>query len=211
MVMTNAFWIWIILLAVLVSSQAKGQQKVIAEGAWSKPVVDTRGFAVRGRLLLCEKQRSDDRREVAVYVELQDANESVGSSVRIFCDFGKTDFRPENKGGLHCELFDKDKAPVPTTSYPFGGGTPASEWVTLPPDSTIRLRTSPFGIHQTKAMAISPQLGQLWVIKGDDRNEYFMSGTFTADLDPEKESIEDPHIWRGTIVLPCVRIVNQRR
>ena len=44
--------------------------KVIAEGEWSKPVDDNRGYAVRGRLVLCEKFSGDDLREVAVYVEL---------------------------------------------------------------------------------------------------------------------------------------------
>ena len=32
--------------------QAKEEQKVIAAGEWSKPVGDTRGYAVRGRLVL---------------------------------------------------------------------------------------------------------------------------------------------------------------
>jgi hypothetical protein len=109
--------------------------------------------------VLCEKPRSDDRREVAVYVELQDARESIGGSMRIFCDFGKSDFRPEYKGGLQWQLQDKDKNLVNATSYPFGGAVPVSEWVTLPTDATLRLRASPFGIHQAKAMAISPQLG----------------------------------------------------
>jgi hypothetical protein len=206
----NTFWIGIILWAVFECGQATGQQRVIAEGDWSKPVADTRGYAVRGRLVLCEKSRSDDCREAAVYVELQDASEFIGGSMRIFCDFGKTDFSPEYKGGLQCELVDKDKKPVPATSYSFGGRVPASEWVTLPSDSTIRLRASPFGIHRAKATAISPHLGQLWVIGDDDHNEYFLSGNFTVDPEAGRKTIEDPHIWRGTIVLPAVRIVNKR-
>jgi hypothetical protein len=211
MVRTNAVWVGIILWAVSGIGQAADPPKVIAEGDWSKPVADTRGFAVRGRLVLCEKPRSDDRREVGVYVELQDARESIGNSMRIFCDFGKTDFRPEYKGGLQCKLQDKGKKPVKATSYPFSGAVAASEWVTLPTDATIRLRAGPFGIHQAKAMAISPQLGQLWVIGNDDPNEYFLSGTFTVDPDAGRKSIEDPHIWRGTIDLPAVRIVNKQK
>jgi hypothetical protein len=206
---THAVWIGIILSAVFECGPVTGQQTVIAEGDWSKPVADTRGYSVRGRLVLCEKARSDDRREVAVYVELQDANEFIGGSMRIFCDFGNTDFRPEYQGGLRCELVDKDKTPVLSKPFAFSGAVPASEWVTLPADATIRLRASPFGIHQLKAMAISPQLSQLWVIADDDHKEYFMSGTFKVDPDAGRRTIEDPHIWRGTIVLPTVRIVNK--
>jgi hypothetical protein len=191
--------------------QAAEEQNPIAAGAWSKPVSDSRGYALRGRLMLCEKRVSEEHREVAVYVELQDANEFIGDGMRLFCDFGKTDFRPVYKGGLQCELHDKDNRPVPSTGYPFGGAVPKSEWVTLPSDATIRLRASPFGIHRAKAMAISPQLNQLWVIDDKDSAEYFLSGTFTVDPDAGRKTVEDPHIWRGTIVLPAVRIVNQRK
>jgi len=160
-----------------VTDCASDTRQIVAAGDWSKPVADTRGYAVRGRLVLREKPRSDDRREVAVYVELQ----------------------------------DKDKKPVKATSFPFGGAVPKSEWVTLPSDATIRLRASPFGIHRPKAMAISSQLNQLSVIGDDDSNEYFLSGTFTVDPEAGKNTIEEPHIWRGTIVLPAARIVNPRK
>src|SRR5262249_47660614 len=192
------------------SGQAADPPKLVAAGDWSKPVADARGYAVRGRLALYEKVVSDNRREVAVYVELQDAKESVGGeSMRLFCDLGRTDFRPEYKGGLRCELRDKDKRPVESTPFPFSGAVPKSEWVTLPSDATIRLRASPFGIHRPKAVAIAPDLGSLWVIGDDDANEYFLSGTFTVD--PDRVAPGDGHVWRGTVVLPAVRIVNERK
>jgi hypothetical protein len=187
-------------------------RKLVAAGEWSKPVADKRGYAVRGRLALYEWLVSDDRREVAVYVELQDSRETVGGeSMQIFCDFGKTDFRPEYKGGLKCELRDKDSQPVKSTAFPFSGAVPKSEWVTLPSDATIRLRSSPFGIHRPKSMAIAPDLSSLWVIGDEDANEYFLSGTFTVDPDADRTPPSKEHVWRGTIVLPAVRIVNQRK
>lgn len=185
--------------------------KVIAAGEWSKPVSDSRGRAVRGRLVLCQKVVSAERREVAVYVELQDARESVGGSLRLFCDFGRTDFRPEYKGGLRCELRDKDRRPVKSAPFPFSGAVPASEWVTLPSDATIRLRASPFSIHRPKAMAISPDVGSLWVISDDDSDEYFLSGTFTVDPAADRIPRGENPVWRGTIALPAVRIVNRRK
>ncbi|MGH8249002.1 MAG: hypothetical protein ACREUU_21555, partial [Gammaproteobacteria bacterium] len=182
--------------------------KVIAAGDWSKPVADNRGRAVRGRLVLCQHPRSDDLREVAVYVELQDASESIGNSMLIYCDFGKTDFRPEYKAGLQTRLLDKDKKPVKPEPFAFSGGIPQSEWITLPPDGTIRLRSSRFGIRRAKGLAISPDGGGLWFIGEDDPHEYFLSGTFTVDPGADRMPPSgEGEVWRGVIELPAARIV----
>ena len=63
----------IMVVAVAGSGQATDPPKVIAAGDWSRPATDNRARAVRGRLVLCEKVVNADRREVAVYVELQEA------------------------------------------------------------------------------------------------------------------------------------------
>ena len=191
-------------------SQAAEGNKVIAEGEWSKPVDDNRGYAVRGRLVLCEKSAGDDLREVAVYVELQDASKAIGHGMQLFCEMGKSDFRPEYKGGLQCEMHDKDKRLVNPAGFPFGGAVPISEWIRLPSDATIRLRASPFGIRRAKAMAISPELNKLWVIEDHDTNEYFLSGTFTVAPADDRLEKDGAHIWRGTIVLPAMQIKNKR-
>jgi hypothetical protein len=107
-------------------------------------------------------------------------------------------------------VHDKDKRPVAGTGFPFSGAVPASQWITLPSDGTIRLRASPFGIHRPKGLAIAPQLDKLWVIGEDDPNEYFLSGTFTIDPAKNRTPPTDEHVWRGTIVLPAVRIANRR-
>jgi hypothetical protein len=187
--------------------------KVIAEGEWSKPVADARGYAVRGRLVLCEKPVKDDHREVAVYVELQDVCEFVGNGMRLLCEMSKTDFRPEYKGGLQCEMRDKDKKIVKPTGYPYGGGgvgVPKSEWVVLPNDATIRLRASPFGVYRAKAIAITPELNKQWVIEDDDPKEYFLSGAFTVAPTDDQIPKGDGHVWRGSIDLPAVRIRNKQ-
>jgi hypothetical protein len=121
------------------SAWAAEVPKIIAAGDWSQPAM-YQGCALRGRLLLCEKKG-----QTVVYVEIQDASESVGE-LRLFCDMGPHDFRPEYKGGLRCELRDKDQKPVATMPFEFGGWTPKSMWVTLPADATIRLRAMPFGV-----------------------------------------------------------------
>ena len=188
-------------------AQAGDPPRVVAAGEWSKVVADSRGYALRGRLVICEQQRGD-RRETPVYVELQDACEFIGQSMRLYCDLGKHDFRPEYKGGLNCELLDKDQKPVDSVGFPFGGATPISQWLTLPRDATIRLRATPFGISRENALAICPHLGKLWIIAADDPNEYSFSGAFTIDpaesLTPA--DLGNDHIWRGTLELPAVKI-----
>ncbi len=185
--------------------------KVSASGEWSRPVVDEGGYAVQGRLILCEKLVSQDRREVVLYVELRDATSSVGRSMRLYCDMGRTDFRPENRSGLLCELKDRSNRAVESAAIAFSGAVPLSQWVTLPSDATIRLRASPFGIHRSQGMAVSPYLGTVWVIDDDDSNEYSLSGTFA--IIPPKNSVSpsDDYVWTGTIDLPPIRIVNRHR
>ncbi len=193
-------------------AQVAGGSNVIAEGEWSKSVTDARGFAVRGRLVLCQKLFGKDRREVVVYMELQDACDFINNrGIQLFCDFGKTDFRPEYKGGLQCEMRSRDKRIISFEGNPFGGAVPLSEWVRLPTDATVRMRATPFGIHRAKAMAISPELNKLWVIDDGNPNEYFLSGTFTIDPATDKTPPGEEHVWRGTIELPPVKIVNLRK
>lgn len=184
--------------------------KIVSAGEWSKPVADNRGYSLRGRLILAEKPARDELREAVVYVELQDVGEFVGNSLRIYCEMGPTDFRPEHKRGLQCEMRDKDQRPIPSAGYPFGGAVPKSEWVTLPVDATIRVRATPFGIRRAKALAISPHLNGLWEIRDDDPNEYWLSGSFTVDPPDDQKPAGEEHVWRGTILLPAMRIVNQQ-
>ncbi len=191
---------------------AAEDSKVVAEGEWSKSVVDKDGYAVRGRLVLCEKAGADDRRKFAVYVEIQDASDFISSSgMQLYCDMGRNDFRPEYKGGLRCEMLDKDQKIIESRGFPFGGAVPLSEWVRLPVDATIRLRSTPFGISGAKVMAISPGLNQMWEIADGDASEYFLSGTFTIDPAADRVPIGEGHVWRGTIELPAMKIVNITR
>jgi hypothetical protein len=190
----------VIWFAVSAISQAGEVPKVIATGDWSKPVADNRGRALCGRLVLCEEERSDDLREVVVYVELQDASDGRGSSMQLFFH-----------SGLKCELLDSEKRPVKPTSFPFGGGVPRSEWVTLPSDASIRLRTTPFGIRRAKAIAIAPYLSDLWIIDDSDKSAYYFSGTLTIDPAKDNKPPADGDVWRGTIAFPAVKIVNRAR
>jgi hypothetical protein len=189
---------------------AENPPKLIAEGKWSKPVADTQGYALRGRLVLCEKPAQDNMREVAVYVELQEASDFIGGPMQIYCDLGKHDFRPEYKSGLNCELRDGMNNLVPPAPFAFSGAVPLSEWVKLPKDGTIRLRASPFGIRRAGAKAICPHLGSLWVIADEDTKDYFLAGTFFVAPSADNPAPKEGHAWKGTIELPAVRITNKK-
>jgi hypothetical protein len=188
---------------------------VVAAGEWSKHVTDTRGRAVRGRLVLCAQAFDETRREFSVFIELADVSEAIHQeSALLFFDLGKHDFRPEYKSGLICELRDAKAAAVESQPFAFSGAVPRSTWVSLPHQSTIRLRQSPYGIHRPGATAICPLLGQFWVIADDDPEPYFLSGTFT--IDPTEEQVkaaelkpgQDWEIWRGTLDLPPLEILS---
>ena len=197
------------LMGACVSTASAGlPARTIATGDWSEPSSDSRGRALRGRLVLCEKPRSDMRQEVVVYVELQDASDSIGNSKRLYCDFSSTNLQPENQSGLRCVMKTRDNALVSAKSFPFGGGIPGSEWITLPTDASIRLRATPFGIHRENAMAISSGPGTLWVIDNADTKEYFLSGTLIIDPPANVIQGDSENVWRGTISLPAVRIIN---
>jgi hypothetical protein len=148
---------------------------------------------------------------VVVYVERQEASAAVGDTLRVFCDLGRTDFRPEYKGGLRCALADKDGKAVKATGFPFSGAVPKSEWVSLPPDATARLRATPFGIHREKATAVCADVGTLWEIADGDAGEYKLSGTFTADPPGDAKPPADGPVWRGTLDLPALTLTGRKK
>src|SRR5262245_30639017 len=126
------------LLLSLASAALADGPRVIASGEWSKAVADKDGYSLRGRLVLCEKVVAAERREVALYVELQDACDFIGHGIQVWSELARHDFRPEHKGGLHCEMRDRAGKRIEPQGFPFGGAVPQNQWVTLPVDATIR-------------------------------------------------------------------------
>ena len=121
------------------------------------------------------------------------------------------DFRREYKGGLNCDLFDLQGKPVSQRMSAFGGRCPASQWITLPYDSTVRLRANCFGIRSPKEGGlVLPFPGKEWFIQPTDTNTYFLSATFTAIAPINHVSDEVKHavnvVWDGTLIFPQMQI-----
>jgi hypothetical protein len=206
-------WLYAILAVVFTIGSASvvvafDDYKTVVQGDWSEPVFDSGGYALSGRLIIATRMREDGLRDTAVFIELKDANDSIGESLQLYCDFGKSDFREEYSGGLKATL-SCDGAPVNAAAFPFSGAVPKSEWIVLPEGGRIRLRTSPFGIARENALAIAPDLGTMWVISDDDPKEYILSSDFTIDPPEDGVPLSDGHIWQGKITLPSLRVIGQ--
>src|SRR5687768_6031985 len=131
----------IALLSVLVcatSCDGAEEHKLIAMSEWAKPV-ESHDRCLQARWLLLEgrsRAYAGPGKEVLLYVELQNANSAWGEPLRVFFDAAT---------GLKFELLDADgKTVAPSPTFGSGGDVGAG-WITLPYDSTARLRANPGG------------------------------------------------------------------
>ena len=154
---------------------------VVAVGGWSDRVDGLRGRLVlaRGRVL------GDGRtRESVAYVELEYAPDAVGGAAVVVFD-------PD---ALRCELTDAAGTAVPPAPVPGSGGRPGKAVLTLPHDTTVRLRASPYGFGRPDGFLI-PLTGTAW--HATDRAEYHLSGTLTVTPPADR-----PGAWTGELRLP---------
>ena len=195
------------------------EPKVIAISDWTKPIDGCNDFfnsgncaTIRGRMVILQGHFPGDASELLstmVYVELQ--NLGLRPTEIYFDAEHGHDFRREYKGGLNCDLFDLQGKPVSQRMSAFGGRCPASQWITLPYDSTVRLRANCFGIRSPKEGGlVLPFPGKEWFIQPTDTNTYFLSATFTAIAPINHVSDEVKHavivVWDGTLIFPQMQI-----
>jgi hypothetical protein len=163
----------------------------LAVGGWSESV---RGL--QGRLLLSQGRLLGDgkARETAAYVELRYAPEAAGKPIGVFFD-------PDQ---LKCALLDADDKEVPEHPIAGSGGRPGKDWVTLPYDSTLRLRFNPYAFGRAKDDGLLiPLNNTAWLIKAGDAGEYFLSGTL-AVIPPKDHGRADA--WQGELKLPKMKV-----
>lgn len=165
------------------TSRAPEEKNILAAGDWSEPVAGVpdkntgRGGhrpIIRGRLLLCESPKNH---QTAAYLELQDCGDIWGGSREIYCDMG----------GCHLELRDTKGQPLPSRGFAFSGGAPGAHWMTLPCDTTVRLRISPYASFSFASA-----------------EDYFMSGSFVVNPPADHTGLD---VWQGTLKLPAMKIV----
>jgi hypothetical protein len=189
---------------------AQTYTNLIGVGDWSEPVNDA-GIAVRGRLLVYDhtvETAFDHPNHALVYLELQHIYPTNMVDryfiVEIYYDPNMgVDNEPP---GLLLELSDEHHQPPPSTLIQsFNGSFTSPYWITLPLDTTVRIRADfiSVGTEETNGLNILGRPGQ-WTIPYHAINDYYLRGTFVSTKD--HPSPLHYHIWQGTLELPPVKI-----
>ena len=178
---------------------------------WSKPVGTPQGQTIRVRMLIAQGRGAcfdGPWPETEFYLDLQN----------ISCAHGPMQIYFDPSEQLHCTLLDANgKSPHGGSG---SGGGAGSAWISLPYDSTIRLRANMFGYGNKPGDGLRLCLwppAQDWNIAASDTNIYCLSGTFTVTnhipkdftvtglMTPEQMRLQEVE-WSGTIELPKMRI-----
>jgi hypothetical protein len=176
---------------------------LIATGAWSEAVSDSPWPALRGRLLVYDERSPSAAGHARVYLELQHVFEGVWADpVEVYFEFS-------SRNDLHFEMRDQLDHPIPEEPVVIEGPMPNPYWITLPCESTVRLRADMLLGHQSKP----DNLGILvpdgcWIIPPKATNDFFLSATFTPPKD--HPSALHYHVWQGTLKLPKVKIPTKK-
>lgn len=196
----------IFLFVLRLCSFAKGEEEVLATGDWSKPVSYS-GCSLRGRLLLC---KSPKNQSAAVYIELQECAESWGGNTAVFCDLtAATSQHP--KPAAVWEMWDEAGKPVPGSPSAFSGGAPGASWISLPTDSTVRLRASVYAGSGPGDGSLSIFfLSNHWLIPKVSSKDYWLGGTLTVEPPADLAAPEGHRVWKGTLAMPKMKMPVQR-
>jgi hypothetical protein len=183
---------------------ASGDTNIIARSDWSKPVGTEGGHSLRARMIVAYGWSAafvGPWPETQFYLEFQNVSGAIVSPTQFY-------FNPSK--GLRCELKDVSGMTVSTGGGGSGGGAGAS-WITLPYDSTIRLRANMYGYGSKPGEGLNLTLypPQAWQIKAGDTNVYYLSGTFTVTTPTNfvpKDFEAARAVWSGTLELPKMKI-----
>jgi len=193
-----------ILLFILAACQpcfASGDTNIIAMSDWSKPVSTIDGHSLRARMIVAYGRGANyagQWPETQVHLEFQNVS---GAPTQFYFDPSE---------GLRFVMTDINGNPVTTPGGGSGGGAGAS-WITLPYDSTIRLRANMYGYGSKPGDGLNLTLypPQAWWFRAGDTNVYFLSGTFTVttptNFVPRDFEVASS-IWSGKLEIPKMRI-----
>jgi hypothetical protein len=176
----------LVLVLVIAVVPAAGDEKTpVATGDWSEAV-----NGLRGRLVLAQGRTLGDgkSRESVVYVELENTTHTSSGNVEVHFD-------PD---ALKCELTDSAGKSVRQAPVFGSGGRPGKVWVTIPYDSSARLRVNHYGHGRPEGFLV-PLNHAAWHVT--DGADYFLTGTFTAEPPRDRASA-----WKGMLRLPAAKI-----
>jgi hypothetical protein len=178
---------------------------LIAAGDWSEAISDNARYVLRGRLLVYDESTKSSSGHARVYLELQHIYPGAWMpSVEVYYDIGQSD-------DLHFEMHDERDQPIPKQLFPIRGMMPSPCWVTLPCDTTTRLRADTYTLSTTpkpNGFEIMVYHSGCWLIPPNATNDFFLSATFTPSKD--HPSPLKYHVWQGTLKLPKVKIPVQK-
>jgi hypothetical protein len=177
----------LVLAAALVVSPSPApsdEKTTIATGGWSGPV-----DGLRGRLILAQGRAPGDGkvRESLAYVELENVADTPSGAVAVYFD----------PNALKCELTDAGGRAVAQVPRFGSGGRPGKTRVTIPFDSSVRLRANPYGHGRVEGVFIVLNEAA-WHVTDDA--DYFLSGTLTVTPDGQVDA------WKGVLKLPKAKI-----
>lgn len=196
----------LLLLAACQFCFAGGETNIIAQSDWSKPVGTSGGHSLRVRMIVAQGRGvafAGPWPETQFYLEFQNVSGAIDSPTQFYFD-------PSQQ--LRCALLDANGRPPPPVGRGGSGGGAGASWITLPYDSTIRLRANMFGYGRKPGDGLQLTLwpaAQDWVIQAGDTNTYYLSGTFTVTT-PRISAPTDFEaaraVWSGTLELPKMKI-----
>lgn len=191
------------MLLLAVYGNAAEESKEIAASEWSKPVESHDRF-LRARWLLLEgrsRAYAGPGTEVLLYVELENANGAWGEPLRVYFDAAK---------GLQFDVIGADGKPVPPSPTGGSGGDVGPGWITIPYDSTVRLRANPGGwgkpADAALALPLRPMQGRYWLFRELPASDLLLTGKLTISP-PSEDTIEHRDDWRGTLEFPSTKLV----
>jgi hypothetical protein len=185
-------------LACLQCGFGQTDTNLIAVGDWSEAVSggpDPAAQVLRGRLLVYDERSPSAANHARVYLELQHVFAfGWDNPMEVYFEFG-------DRNDLHFEMRDGSGQPVRPERHPVRGSLRNPFWVTLPCESTVRLRVDDLlgTLEKPDGLVI---LG--FLMPPNATNDFSLSATFT----PPKNhpSPLHYHVWQGTLKLPKVKI-----
>jgi hypothetical protein len=175
---------------------------ILSVGEWSAPVADA-AWPLRGRLLIygpeSEGQKQAPGLGLRIYLELQHVADSPRANKLAMGVFTRS------STAILFEMRDGHDKPAEERTMLASGPPPYPFSVTLPPDSTLRLRVPGVGARlEREGLLIWGPGTRGWLIRSGDTHDYYLSGTLS--LPKTNQSDLDYHPWQGTLHLPKVRI-----